>query len=112
MNINGKKLEEIPRIVCILENTPADTIGDLPDRADKPVQIWNRNESFFRARDDAFEFHSFLHGSSQWQLPLVSSGVIYTAMIIDSMGTPAPIENPDSKGWFVFSANYMFRIAE
>lgn len=111
-NKDGDKLEVIDRLCLILENTPADLIGDLPDRNDKPIQIWNRNKSFFTAREDAYRFFDVLHGSSQWDLPVIGSGVEYTAMIIDGMGSPAPIENPDPKGRVVFSSNYMMRICE
>jgi hypothetical protein len=111
VNKEGKKVEEITRICAVLENTPADTIGDLPDRADKPIQIYNWNNSYFSARVDAFEFHTVLHGSSQWQLPIIESGSEYTAMIIDSYATPAPIESPNERGLYIFSCNYLFRIA-
>ena len=84
----------------------------MPDSADKPIQIWNRADSYFRAREDAFKFHDVLHGSSQWELPQISSGREYCAMIIDAQASPAPIENPNEEGLFVFSGNYIFRIAE
>ena len=112
VNINGDKVDEIKRIAVILENVPADVIGDLPDRQDKPIQIWNRAASFFQARDDANEFYEILHGQSQWELPQVSSGREYCAMIIDAQASPAPIENPNEEGLYVFSGNYLFRIAE
>lgn len=103
-------VEQIPRIAVILENAPADVIGDLPDRADKPVQILNRNESFFTARDDAYEFFNALHGLSQCDLPVIVSGSEWTAMIIDAIASPFPVENPDDKDRTVFSTNYLFRI--
>ena len=112
LNINNVKVEGISRIAGILENSPGDPVGDLPDRLDKPIQIYNRAGSYFQARRDAKNFYDSLHGSSQWELPSITSGETYWAMIIDAMGSFAPIENPDSKGRFVFSANYLFRIAE
>ena len=112
ININDDKVDTIKRVAVVLENVPADEIGDLPDRADKPIQIWNRAASFFQARDDAYELYEILHGSSQWVLPELSSGREYCAMIIDAQASPAPIENPNEEGLFVFSGNYIFRIAE
>jgi hypothetical protein len=111
-NSDGDKVEVIDRVCVILENVPADLVGDLPDRQDKPIQIWNRNKSFFTAREDAYRFFNVLHGSSQWDLPVIGSGEEYTAMIIDGAGSPAPIENPDPKGRVVFSSNYMWRNCE
>ena len=109
-NINGDEVNSIKRVCAILFNTPAALVGDLPDRADQEVQIWNRHESYFKALDDAREFFTVLHGSSQWELPILASGFVYTAMIIDAVAGPAVIENPDPKGRFVFSCNYLFRV--
>jgi hypothetical protein len=108
--VDGTKVDSIERICAILFNATGDVVGDLPDRADLPVQIWNRHRSYFTARDDAQAFFEVLHGSSQWALPILASGKEYTAMIIDAVATPAVIENPDIKGRFVFSANYLFRV--
>ena len=111
-NKNGLALEQLDRIAVILENSPADLIGDLPDRQDKPVQILNRHSDFFTAREDANKFFDDLHGENQCDLPVFSSALAYTVMIIDGIGSPVPIENPDEKDRFVFSTNYLFRICE
>lgn len=107
-NMAGAKVVELDRICVFLENTPAGTIGQLPDREDKPLQIWNRNNTFMRARKDAYEFYNLLHGATQWDMPIVDSGPQYTAMVIDAIGSPAPIINPDDKGRVVFSTNYLW----
>lgn len=112
INANQDKVEVIERVAVILENVPADLEGDLPDRQFKPIQIWNRNKSFFTAREDAYRFFDSLHGCSQWDLPVIGSGEEYTVMVIDGMGSPTPIENPDPKNRVVFSTNYMWRICE
>lgn len=106
----GKNLLQIPRMCAILEGTAADVIGDLPDRADKPIQILNRNDNYFEARKDAMEFFTDLHGLVGCDLPVITSGSEYVAMIIDAMATPQPVENPDEKDRFWFSTNYLFRI--
>lgn len=111
-NKNGLTLEQLDRIAVILENSPADLIGDLPDRQDKPIQILNRHSNFFTAREDAYQFFNDLHGENECDLPVLSSGLSYTVMIIDGIGSPVPIENPDEKARFVFSTNYLFRICE
>lgn len=109
-NVDGGKVDSIPRICAFLFNTGSALVGDLPDREDREVQIWNRHISYFNAGQDAQAFFEILHGSSQWTLPIIVSGKEYTAMIIDGVASPAPIENPDSKGRFVFSTNYIFRV--
>ena len=109
-NINGVKVESMDRICAFLFNTPAATVGDLPDRADQELQIWNRHLSWHNAREDAMVFFEVLHGGSQWDLPVIESGDNYNSMIIDAVGTPAPIENPDPKRRYVFSCNYLFRV--
>ena len=111
-NTNGLALEQIPRMTVILENSPADLVGDLPDRQDKPIQILNRNATFFTARDDANQFFADLHGENQCDLPVIASGLEYTVMVIDGIGSPVPIENPGDKDRTVFSTNYLFRICE
>lgn len=104
---NGAGLGD--RILLVLENTPGDTIGELPDRVDKMIQIWNRASGYFQARADAKEIYTFLHGSAGWELAEVEESG-YLVMVIDGVGSPAPIENPDEKGFFVFSTNYIWRI--
>lgn len=100
------------RCMAILENTPAALVPDLPDRADKAIQVWNRAATYFTARGDAQEIFDILHGAVQWDLPASSGEPEYTAMVIKAVGTPAPVENPDSKGRYVFSTNYIFMIME
>ena len=97
------------RILLVLENTSGDTIGELPDRVDKMIQIWNRATGYFQARADAQEVYKFLHGSAGWELTEVEESG-YLVMVIDAVGSPAPIENPDEKGFFSFSTNYIWRI--
>lgn len=109
-NIANAEVVKLDRVCIFLENTPSAVIGQLPDREDKPLQIWNRNNTFFRARNDAYEFYNLLHGSTQWEMPLVDSGPQYIAMIIDAVAAPAPIINPDEKGRVVFSTNYIWRM--
>jgi len=109
-NVNGAKVSDIDRVVGFLENAAPDVIGQLPDRQDKPLQIWNRHKYYMRARDDAMEFFYLLHGLTQLDLPIIVSGITYTAMIIDAIAAPAPILDRDEKARFVFSCNYIWRI--
>lgn len=102
---------EIPdRVLLLLENTPADTVPQLPDRADKPVQFWNRSKSYLIARADAFALYQLLQGQSWLDLPIITPGVKWTAMIVDAMSWPTPIEQPGESGLYVFSCNYLWRI--
>ena len=108
-NIKRQKVDSIARICAFLFNTPGAVVGDLPDSEDREVQIWNRHRSYFLAHEDAYVFYDALHGSSQWDLPVIVSGKNYNAMTIDAVASPAVIENPGPHG-FVFSTNYIFRV--
>lgn len=111
-NINSVKIDRPgqERIALFLENSVADTFHQLPDRQDKPVQIINRNASFFTARDDAYEFYDLLKSRNRCILPVVTSGIQYIAMVIEAQGTPIPLENPDAKNRYIFNNNYLFRV--
>jgi hypothetical protein len=98
------------RCAVVLENTPAVVNGQIPDFAQKPIQIWNRAKDFYDARDDAMVIYNVLHGAAGWKLPVVGGGPAYTAMVVDAMGTPAPIRAPNDKGDFEFSSNYLFMV--
>lgn len=99
------------RCAVVLENVPARVDGQLPDLAEKFIQVWNRAADFYDARDDAHVIFGVLHGASGWHLPVVESGEPdYFAMAIDAVGSPAPIRAPNEKGDFEFSTNYAFRI--
>jgi len=98
------------RVLLLLENTPADTVPALPDRADKPIQFWNRAKTYFTARQDAVALYWLLQGQSWLDLPIIAPGVKWTAMVIDAVAWPAPIEQPGEVGLYVFSTNYIWRI--
>lgn len=100
------------RCAVILERVPSAVVGDLPDRADKMIQVWNRSKSYTEASDDARDIFALLHGATGIDLPDSSggSGSSFLAMTIDAVGSPVPIANPGEDGLFEFSANYLFRI--
>jgi len=98
------------RVMVILERTPGPVIGDLPDRVDKAIQIWNRSDTYEEASLDAQEIFDILHGASGRHLPAGSSPKAYYAMTIDAIADPAPIAAPKARGLFEFSTNYIFRI--
>ena len=110
-NKNGDDVASMLRFAALLE-TSGSTIPDLKDRADQMYQILNYNRSFHLARDDAWAFYELLHSSSQCDLPIIGSGTEITAYIINAIGTPAVVENPDEKGRFVFSTNYLWMIGD
>lgn len=109
-NSNGDDVASMERFLELLEGTPGATIPDLKDRADQEFQILNYHKSYFKAREDAWSFYDLLHSSSQCDLPIIRSGIELSAYIINAVGTPAPIENPDEKGRFIFSTNYLWMI--
>lgn len=101
------------RVMVALERTPAAVSGYLPDFATKAVQIWNRARTYQEAKQDAEEIYQLLHGAAGWELPAYESGgPDFYAMVIDAIGTPAPIANPNENGLFEFSTNYVFQIEQ
>ena len=99
------------RILVVLQNTPGAVWGEMPDQADKPIQLWNRAEDYWTAQADAMELYNAIHGVLDGSWMQIGTGTQYLAMSIDAMGTPAPIENPGPRG-FVWSGNYMFRMEQ
>lgn len=109
-NKDGDDVATMKRFAALLETSPGATIPDLKDRVDQTFQILNYNRSYFGARDDAWTFYDLLHSSSQCDLPIIGAATELSAYIINAIGSPAPIENPDDKGRFVFSTNYLWMI--
>lgn len=104
---------EIPdRCVLLAENTPGGVTGYLPDRVDKEIQIWNRAKTYFTARADAYALYERLHGKSNITLPVLIPGDTYLIMVLDAAASPAPIANPNARGLFEFSTNYILRIED
>lgn len=99
------------RCVAVLANAPGDVIPDLPDWEEKAIQIWNRASYYMQAHDDAYCIFNAIHGTAGWTLPSVLGGPEYDVMVINAIGTPAVIENPNEKGEFVFSTNYKWSVA-
>jgi len=98
------------RCMVLLERTPGAVEGLLPDRVDKAVQAWNRSREYVEAHDDAWEIYELLHGDGGFELPPEETGRVWYVMTVDALGTPAPIANPNPRGLFEFSTNYIFRI--
>jgi hypothetical protein len=97
------------RVCVILERTPAVVNGQLPDYVEKAIQVWNRNTTYFSAREDAFQIFECLHGFTGWDMPLIIAGKQYHSWIIDAIGEPAPLMNPNDTKLFEFSTNYVFK---
>ena len=100
------------RCAVILETAPGIVVPDLPDWEEKAIQIWNRAENYMDARGDAYCIFEAIHGTAGWTLPSVDGGPQYSAMVINAVGLPAVIENPNDKGHFVFSTNYIWSLGE
>jgi len=99
-NMNG---DNVPsdltnqRYVAILENAGGAVDNQQPDMIDKAVQIYNQADVN-------------TYGAAGITLPVVAGGPQWLAMVIDALSVPAPIQNPDLKGNFVFSTNFIFRM--
>lgn len=98
------------RCMVVLENTPAPVNFDLPDQAEKAIQIWNRAADYMTARDDAYCVFTALHGTAGWALPVVDTP--YYCATITAVGQPAPVANPNAEGNYELSTNYIFIMAE
>jgi len=104
------------RYVAVLENAGGAVDNQQPDMIDKAIQIYNQADSYFGARKDAMDIFMLLHrdvntyGAAGIDLPVVAGGPNWLAMVIDAVSVPAPIQNPDAKGNFIFSTNYIFRM--
>ena len=104
----------------VVTATPPSAPGDLssywPKYIEKAVQLLNRKDSFFTARQDAEDLYEAFHQTAGWNLPLVAlpagSGRQYQVIVIDAYGPPAPIENPGDTGFYTFSTNYTWKIEE
>ncbi len=110
-NSDGDDVASMERFAALLE-TPSGVVPDLKDRADMEYQILNYHKSFHKAREDAYIFYDLLHSSSQCDLPIIGSGTEITAYIINAVAPPGIIENPDEKGRFIFSTNYLWMIGD
>lgn len=128
-NKNGLNISELPdgRYLAILENaggallmdiggvtaeTPPSTIW--PKYAEKAVQLLNRAKTYFTAGDDAEQLFDYLDNTAGWELPNKSGDPAdpseYIACVINAYAPPAPVENPDKSGFYIFSTNYVWKI--
>jgi len=105
------------RYMAILENGGGEPISDMPDMVFKNVQILTHARTYFTARDDIMEMYLPLHGDIDTYgcvglvlLPVAPSTTTYLAMVVEAMSVPAPIANPDEKGNFIFSCNFIWKI--
>jgi len=104
---------EVPeRCIVIYEDGPAVGDGQLPDRSDKEIQIWNQASDYWIARADAFALYKRIHGKENITLPVLTSGEDYLIMEADGVAEPAPIAKPNAKGLYEFSTNFILRIEE
>ena len=111
-NAGGALLENVGGVVTA---TPPSTSGDasyFPRYVEKAIQLLNRDFDYDVARADAQALFDALHQTAGWNLPIVDAGPQYLAIVIDAQSDPAPLENPEEKGLFTFSTNYIWKIEE
>lgn len=100
--------ESPPNHIVILERTPGGVMGQLPEAADLMIQVIARGNTYFMARDYAWEVYTNLHGKCCHDLEYKESPLTDEAFVtIDATGTPAHI-GIDEKGRFQFSCNFQF----
>ena len=109
----GHRLQDSPdRCQTILESGGSALYFDLPDRADKMIQVISRAETYFTARGDAKTIFNVLHGTAGWTLSAVAPAVQdYEAQTIEAVADPQYI-GQDEKGRFEFSTNFIFKIKD
>ena len=115
-NAGGAVLADVGGVVTATPpSAPADG-SYWPKYVEKAVQLLNRAEDYMTAHDDAEDLYEAFHQTAGWNLPVVAApagtGRQYQAIVIDAYGPPAPVGNPDEKGFFVFSTNYIWKIEE
>jgi len=109
-NAGGALLMDIGGVVTA---TPPSAPGDptyFPEYAEKAVQLLNRAKTYYTAHDDAKELFDYLNNTAGWMLPIVDGGPQYVACVINAYAPPAPVQNPDKLGLYVFSTNYVWKI--
>ena len=116
-NAGGAVLSDVGGVVAkIPPSKPGNLDYDCaywPKYIEKAVQLLNRAGSYFIARQDAEELYEAFHNTGGWNLgPVVGVARQYLAIVIDAYGPPAPVGNPDEKGLFQFSTNYVWKIEE
>jgi len=115
-NAGGAVLADVGGVVTATPpSAPADG-SYWPKYVEKAVQLLNRAEDYMTAHDDAEELYEAFHNTVGWNLPLVAppagTGRQYMVCVLDAYGPPAPVGNPDEKGLFQFSTNYIWKIEE
>lgn len=111
LQVAWRPLDAPDQCTLIAESGGGGTIFDLPDRADKMIQVLSRATTYFDARDDAQEIYDVLHGAAGWELPEVVAGKKYQAMVIEAVEVPQYL-GIDEKGRHEFSVNYIFKIRD
>jgi len=113
-NAGGAVLQNVGGVVTATPpSAPTDLSSYWPKYIEKAVQLLNRAESYFVAHKDAEELYEAFHNTAGWKLPLVApANRQYLACVVDAYGPPAPVGNPDEKGLFQFSTNYVWKIEE
>lgn len=101
-----------PRMVLVIEAGGPTYFYPNEDMADVAIQILNRAETYFDAREDAYAVYHALHGTSGWNLPrLDGSGEGYLAMTVEALYIPQSLGQDDNRR-HLFSTNYIFRMEE
>jgi hypothetical protein len=105
------------RCTLIGEAGGGETNYYCPDMANLNIQALTRAKSYFQARDDAWVIYEALTNaggtvpSAGWNMPNISSGPDYLAMVIEAITTPQYI-GQDTNGRYEFSVNFIFRMEE
>lgn len=108
--VYGHRLtEDNDRCVVASERTTGEADFYLPDKINKIVTFVARSQSYEEASLDMDAIWTLLHGKVGHDLPMVSSGKLYRACIIQSIGLPVYL-GQDERGLHEFSCSFEFKI--
>ena len=103
---------EAPDLASVVrEISTSELFFFLPDRKNAMIQVVTRGEDYHDSRDMAYVIYNALHTRSARDLPMVTSGENYVAMVIEAVTTPQYILE-DEKGRHIFSTNFIFRLRD
>lgn len=108
--VDGTPVPE--RCILISDDGGAGLVGQLPDRADVEMQIWNRAKDEWTARADAVALFNRIHGRENIALPILTSGEEYLIMIATAVSRPAVIAKPNAEQLYEVSTNYILQMKD
>lgn len=98
---------------CSVVQSPSggNTDDFLKDKLDFMIQIVSRDKNYNNAESQAIEIYNAIHMVNGNDLPVIDSGVEYTAMTVKAVQYPQYLKI-DTKKRHEFTCNYLFKIRD